>query len=390
MTLDMDSDSDLDMLIDNGIGSSGSGNWPVSKKQRREIFDLKDGDMCGVVYGCQESYLAVGLMNLKTETSHILTVAAPDATPIDYDHNYSFSIVGSKLFAIGGEPTYPAVHDDDHFYRGKHTYDEDNSFFGGNHTYYVADDDEDVFPQPVYPREVYSCDLSTINSGEVLKFERVATLQESKISALLVPYKDKLFIIADPCREPKQTKTPCEILRNLNEDKPIVGRLNPPSFWEGILRNLNEDKPIAGSHNLPRFWEDGDASRVAVKLDGHVVVKNKLYVRVETREKGVTSWPWYCLNMDTEVWEECDCTVPLPSILNERDKRPFIYVHGDKLFELDWDEDSGMPTFKVVKLKDDDDDDEDMVVVDLKGVVEFVGLKGFFVLDAWVLPCDQK
>ncbi|CAN0866634.1 hypothetical protein LINGRAHAP2_LOCUS9331 [Linum grandiflorum] len=46
-----------------------------------------------------------------------------------------------------------------------------------------------------------------------------------------------------------------------------------------------------------------------------------------------------------------------------------------------------MPTFKFVKLKDNDDDD--MVVVDLKGVVEFVWLKGFYVLDGWVLLCDE-
>ncbi|CAN0911400.1 hypothetical protein LINGRAHAP2_LOCUS26833 [Linum grandiflorum] len=318
MSLDVDSNSD--MLIDNEIG--------------RDIFDLKDEDMCGVVYGGQKSCVVVGLMNLKAETSHILTVAAPDDTPIDYVKNYSVALVGSKLFAIGGEPTYPDVDDDDLF----------------------------------YPKEVYSCDLSIINSGESLKFERVATLQEPKISALLVPYKDKLFIIADPCRQPESQpiNTPCEILSNLNDDKPIVDRLNPPPFWEG-----------------------GDASRVVVKLGDHVVVRNRLYVRVRKWVKSVISWTWYCLNMDTHLWEDGECVVPLPSILNKRYKRAFTYVHGDKLFELDWDEDSCIPTFKVVKLKDDDDDDDDMVVVDLKGVVEFVGLKGFYVLDGWVLPCDE-
>ncbi|CAN0911430.1 hypothetical protein LINGRAPRIM_LOCUS1184 [Linum grandiflorum] len=379
MSLDADSVSDvLSGSSSNRIGSDGV-NSPVSNEQRREIFDLKDEDMCGVVYGSQESCLTVGLMNLKTETSHMLTVAAPDAKSIDYDHNYSFALVGYKLFAIGSEPTYPTFYDDNLFGSGKP--DDDDSFFGGFH------EDQYFVPQPaaVYHKEVYSCDLSPLNSGEALKFERVATLQEPKIEPLLVPYKDKLFIIADPCLEPKQTKTPCEILRNLNEDKPIVARLNPPPFWEGILRNLNEDKPIVGRLNPHPFCEDSDASRVAVKLDGHVVVKNRLYVRVETREKRATSWPWYCLNMDTEVWEDCDCVVPFPSILNKGDKRPFTYVHGEKLFELDWDENSSMPTFKVGKLKDGDDD----MVVDLKDVVEFVGLKGFFVFDAWVLPCDE-
>ncbi|CAN1227453.1 hypothetical protein LINGRAPRIM_LOCUS1179, partial [Linum grandiflorum] len=49
------------------------------------------------------------------------------------------------------------------------------------------------------------------------------------------------------------------------------------------------------------------------------------------------------------------------------------------------DEDPCIPSFKVAKLKDDDD----KVAVDLKGVVESMGLIGRYVLDGWVLPCDD-
>ncbi|CAN1227457.1 hypothetical protein LINGRAPRIM_LOCUS1181 [Linum grandiflorum] len=343
MSLDVDSDSDL--LIgrsSNGIGS-GSVNSPVSHEQRREIFDLKNEDVCGVVYGCDGSSVAVGLMNLVAdeEISHrIFTVAAPHGKTIDFARYHSFALVGSKLFAIGGEPTYELFPHPDIDY---------NTLPKGHN----------LFPQPVYPREVYSCDLSTINSGEPLKFKQVATLEEPKILALLVPYKDKLFIIADPCQEPKQTKTPCEILLHLNEDNPTAGScLNPAPFWK-----CDDDSFI---------------------LDGHVVVGDRLYVRVKTWETPVPSLTWYCLNMDTEIWDDGKCVVP--PILNDvyDDKRPLNYVYGDKLFEPEWDEDPCIPTFKVVKLKDDD-----KVVVDLKGVAESMELKGFFVLDGWVLPCDE-
>ncbi|CAN0911427.1 hypothetical protein LINGRAPRIM_LOCUS1186 [Linum grandiflorum] len=339
MSLDVDSDSDL--LIGNS-NSSGSVNWPVSNEQRREIFDLKGEDVCGVVYGCDGSSVAVGLMNLVAdeEISHrIFTAAAPHGKTIDFARYHSFALVGSKLFAIGGEPTYELFPHPDSDYN-------------------ILPDGFNLFPQPVYPRQVYSCDLSTINSGEALRFQEVATLEEPKILALLVPYKDKLFIIADPCQEDIQTKTPCEILRNLNEAKPTVGCcINPPPFWE-----------------------DDD---YAFSLDGHVVVSNRLYVRVNTWETTGPSLTWYCLDMETDIWDDGKCVVP--PILNDiHDKRPLNYVHGDKLFELEWDEDPCIPTFKVVKLKDDD-----KVALDLKGVVESMELKGFFVSDGWVFPCDE-
>ncbi|CAN1227489.1 hypothetical protein LINGRAPRIM_LOCUS1192 [Linum grandiflorum] len=316
MSLDVDSDSDL--LIGNS-NSSGSVNWPVSNEQRREIFDLKDEDVCGVVYGCDGSSVAVGLMNLVAdeEISHrIFTAAAPHGKTIDFARYHSFALVGSKLFAIGGEPTYELFPHPDSDYN-------------------ILPDGFNLFPQPVYPRQVYSCDLSTINSGEALRFQEVATLEEPKILALLVPYKDKLFIIADPCQEDIQTKTPCEILRNLNEAKPTVGCcINPPPFWE-----------------------DDD---YAFSLDGHVVVSNRLYVRVNTWETTGPSLTWYCLDMETDIWDDGKCVVP--PILNDiHDKRPLNYVHGDKLFELEWDEDPYIPTFKVVKSKDDD-----KIAVDLK------------------------
>ncbi|CAN1227455.1 hypothetical protein LINGRAPRIM_LOCUS1180 [Linum grandiflorum] len=242
--------------------------------------------MCGVVYGCCENNrVVVGLMNLKAdqEISNIFSVGAPDGMTIDFARYYSFALVGSKLFAIGGEDTY---------------------------------DYEDY--EWVHPREVYSCDLSPINSGEVLKFETVATLQESKILAFLIPYKDKLFILADPCQVPKQTKAPCEILLHLNEDKPTVGCcINPPPFWKidtGFI------------------------------LDGHVVVSNRLYVCVKTWAKTVPIRTWYCLDMDTEVWGDGECVIP-PILKDIHEKRPLNYVYGDKLFELEWDEDPCIPTF---------------------------------------------
>ncbi|CAN1227475.1 hypothetical protein LINGRAPRIM_LOCUS1187 [Linum grandiflorum] len=350
MLLNVDLDSDLLIRSSssesesesscNGIGSNsgGSSNWfgsgtssssgslnsPECNEQPTEIFDLKDEDVCGVVYGCcEDNRVAVGLMNLKAdeEISHcIFYVSGPNNMTIDFTRYHSFALVGSKLFAIGGEDTY----DYEHY-------------------------------EWVHPREVYSCDLSTINSAQVLKFEEVATLQEPKTLAFLIPYKDKLFILADPCQVPKQTKTPCEILLNLNEDEPTVGCcLNLPPFWKG----------------------DG-----AFMLDGHVVVSNRLYVCVETWEKIVPSRTWYCLDMDTYLWDDGECVVP-PILKDIYAKRPLNYVYGDKLFELEWDEDPYIPTFKVLKLKDDDD-------VDLKGVGESMGLRDLFVLDGWVLPCDE-
>ncbi|CAN0866632.1 hypothetical protein LINGRAHAP2_LOCUS9330 [Linum grandiflorum] len=51
--------------------------------------------------------VAVELINLNAdeEISHIFCIAAPDGMTIDFARYHSFALVGSKLFAIGGEPT---------------------------------------------------------------------------------------------------------------------------------------------------------------------------------------------------------------------------------------------------------------------------------------------
>ncbi|CAN0911433.1 hypothetical protein LINGRAHAP2_LOCUS26859, partial [Linum grandiflorum] len=88
--------------------------------------------------------------------------------------------------------------------------------------------------------------------------------------------------------------------------------------------------------------------------------------------------------MDTEVWDDGECVAP-PILKDIHEKRPLNFVYGDKLFELEWDEDPCIPTFNVVTFADDDR----KVAVDLKGVVESMGLRDLFVLDGWVLPCDE-
>ncbi|CAN0911437.1 hypothetical protein LINGRAHAP2_LOCUS26863 [Linum grandiflorum] len=324
-------DVDADQLI--GRSSSTSVNSsPDHKRQRIESFDFKDEDMWGVVYGCAENCVMVGLMNLKADEQipRICSVAGPDGSTFDFTLHWAFAMVGSKLFATGGEPKYV----------------------------YDVDDRDRFFPRKEYSREVYYCDLSSSNSDESLKFEVACRLGVPKISALVVPYKDKIIFIADPGKEPKSTKNPCEILRISNKGEFIVDRQNPPPFWKGDF--------------------------ASTKLMGHAVVKNRLYVRV-SNETYVPSL--YCLNMDTELWEDFECVVPsiLKDVLTKREKRWLNYVDGDKLFELEWDEDPCVPSFKVVKLKKDDDD----AAVDLKGVVECMGLRGRNVLDGWVLPYGE-
>ncbi|CAN0911435.1 hypothetical protein LINGRAHAP2_LOCUS26861 [Linum grandiflorum] len=295
--------------------------------------------MWGVVYGCAENCVMVGLMNLKADEQipRICSVAGPDGSTFDFTLHWAFAMVGSKLFATGGEPKYV----------------------------YDVDDRDRFFPRKEYSREVYYCDLSSnlssSSSDESLKFKVAAVLRAPKLSALVVPYKDKIFFIANPYQEPKHTDTPCEILRISDKGEFIIDRLNLAPFWKGDY-----------------------ASTEHVGLHGHVVVKNRLYVRASN---GTYVPSWYCLNMDTEVWDDGECIAPsiLKDVYIQRDGRPLNYVYGDKLFELEWDEDPCIPSFKVVKLKDDDD----KVVVDLKGVVESMGLRGRYVLDGWVLPCDD-
>ncbi|CAN0915158.1 hypothetical protein LINGRAHAP2_LOCUS28971 [Linum grandiflorum] len=101
--------------------------------------------------------------------------------------------------------------------------------------------------------------------------------------------------------------------------------------------------------------------------------------------------------MDVEIWEsEEDCVVP--SFLKEsyededEDERPWNYVHGNKLFTLDMDgEDPSIFSLRVEILMKDDDGDVGKVEVDLKGVVDSMGLEGrCYINGGWVLPCEEK
>ncbi|CAN0842775.1 hypothetical protein LINGRAHAP2_LOCUS3682 [Linum grandiflorum] len=100
--------------------------------------------------------------------------------------------------------------------------------------------------------------------------------------------------------------------------------------------------------------------------------------------------------MDAEIWEAEYC-ICIPHIVRElyqyEDKRPWNYVHGDKhLFKLEMDvEDPSIFSFSVEILKEDNDGDVSKVKVDLKGVVDSMGLEGHcYIYDGWVLPCGEK
>ncbi|CAN0864210.1 hypothetical protein LINGRAHAP2_LOCUS8891 [Linum grandiflorum] len=309
------------------------------EEEEEENFDFKDPDMWGVVFGCSHSVLKVDLMNLKSgQIRHISVSPHPEDSPTDFSVTWSYAVVESKLFAVGGQPKYV----------------EDPTFYG--------------FPMPVYPREVYFCDLrdakkSVVDGEYCLEFKIAATLNEAKISPFLVPYKDKIFIIANSCEEPRwtTTNTPCEIL-HLGGSEFHVEPLPSPEF----------------------------VTREDHFIDGHVVISNKLYIRVLTPKRARSL---YCLDMDAQDWKTSQ---EIPHILKEvypyGDKRPLNYVHGDKfLFTLEFDgEDPSVPSFSVEIFKEDGDVCN-KIEVDLKPVVDSMRLPGrYYIFDGWVLPCEEN
>ncbi|CAN0889005.1 hypothetical protein LINGRAHAP2_LOCUS15991 [Linum grandiflorum] len=313
-----------DQLIGNGRGS------PDHKKQRREsLFGFEDDNWCGVVFGCEDSRVMVGVVDLNAGKHTICSVAAPKDKKFDFSRHWAFAIVESKLFATGGQPTLEREPD---------------------------------YPKPgtwVYPRQVYFCDLQnafTNSSDHHLEFELAATLHSPKISPLVVPYKNKIFFIANPSVRPTCTDVPCEVL---------------------LLDAVYSVRPLQTPHSLEQSYG----------LDGHLVVGNKLYVRAWTATKQGPSL--YCLDMDTEAWEaggiEDSCVVPemLKDVCQDVPRRPLNYVHGDKLFKWELDVDPSVPSFSVVNLKD-------KVEIVLRGVVQSMGLEGLCVMDGWVLPCDHS
>ncbi|CAN0915154.1 hypothetical protein LINGRAHAP2_LOCUS28968 [Linum grandiflorum] len=285
---------------------SSSSRMPDHKRPRRkeETFDFKDPDTCGLVFGLGDSLVRVDLMTFKSDESQIqptsVFVFAPKGIRTDFSVGWSFAFVKFKLFATGGQAKC-------------------------------------YFPTPDYPREIYYCDLrdaftkNTVDGQYFLEFKVAATLNSPKISALLVPYKDKIFFIADPGQKPELVETPCEVLH--------LGEFNTKPF------NV---KPLPS----PKFWEGRNPTDY-IYLNGHVVLRNKLYVRV---------WGFptlYCLDMDAEIWESSkeDCAVPpiLKGIYEDKVKRPWNYVHGDKLFKLEMDREDPSIFSLTVEILDDDD-----------------------------------
>ncbi|CAN0915151.1 hypothetical protein LINGRAHAP2_LOCUS28965 [Linum grandiflorum] len=320
---------------------SSSSSLPDHKRPRREeeTFDFEDADMCGLVFGLGDSLVRVDLMTFKSDESQIqptsVFVFAPKGFRTDFSVGWSFAVVKSKLFATGGQAKC-------------------------------------YFSTPDYPREVYYCDLrdaftmNTVDGKYFLEFKVAATLNSPKISALLVPYKNKIFFIADPSNEPELVETPCEVLH--------LGAFNAKPF------NV---KPLPS----PMFWK-GRNPRDYHYLNGHVVLTNKLYVRV---------WGFpilYCLDMDTEIWESSkeDCAVPpiLKGIYEDKDERPWNYVHGDKLFKFEMNKEDPSIFSLTVEILDDDDGNVRRAV-NLQGIVDSMGLEGrCYIYDGWVLPCEEK
>ncbi|CAN0878089.1 hypothetical protein LINGRAHAP2_LOCUS12281 [Linum grandiflorum] len=307
-----------------------------------ENYDFKDPDMFGVVFVCDDGLVKVGLMNLTADEQpklRLISVAAPNNLTIDFSVGWTFAVVESKLFATGGGA--PGG--------------------GGFRT-----------------AEVYFCDLrdATANNEEFgLEFKVAATLSSPKMRPLVVPYKDKIIFIANPFEKTRHINTtPCEIL-HLAGEYFNVEPLSSPGFWQGH-----------------------DPMREDTYFDGYVVIRNKLYVRVvSARGRNNFVYILHCLDMDAQVWEEeCVCNIPhvLKEIFHEEDERPWNYVHADKfLFKLELDgEDPSIPSLGVeIFSNKDEEEDRDGVKVDLKGIVDFMGLEGWcYGLDGWVLPCDEK
>ncbi|CAN0864234.1 hypothetical protein LINGRAHAP2_LOCUS8902 [Linum grandiflorum] len=318
------------------FGSPGHKELRVEEEEE-ENFDFEDPDMWGVVFGCSHSVVKVDLMNLKSgQIRHISVSPHPEGSPTDFSIDWSYAVVESKLFAVGGQPKYA----DPTFYR---------------------------FPMPVYPREVYFCDLrdakkSDVNGEYCLEFKIAATLNEAKISPFLVPYKDKIFIIADPLEKPRctTTDTACEVL-HLARGEFNVEAIPSPEF----------------------------ATSEDTYVDGHVLISNILYVRLLA-----PCWvrTLYCLDMDVQDWKKAE---EIPNILKDvyesKDKRPLNYVHGDKfLFTLEFDgEDPSVPSFSV-EIFTEDGDVCNKIEVDLKPVVDSMRLQGcYYLFYGWVLPCEE-
>ncbi|CAN0864218.1 hypothetical protein LINGRAHAP2_LOCUS8896 [Linum grandiflorum] len=116
------------MALFSGSGSksieSGSPDLKKLRIEEENLFDSKDPNMWGVVFGCSHSVLKVDLMNLKSDQiRHISVSPHPEASPTDFSIDWSFAVVESKLFAVGGQPKY------------------------------VIDPRVYAFPKPVYPRQ---------------------------------------------------------------------------------------------------------------------------------------------------------------------------------------------------------------------------------------------
>ncbi|CAN0927531.1 hypothetical protein LINGRAHAP2_LOCUS35958 [Linum grandiflorum] len=324
---------------------------PIAEgKSKLDYF--KDYDICGLVFACADSRARLILIDLnKSDKQQFrrISVAFPNNLTTDFSVGWSFTILDSKLFATGG--------------RAKHVNNHKKGYY--DYGFHV--------------REVYFCDLQDAFADNIwddggepwLEFKVAATLNCPKRSPLVVPYKDKIFFIANPCEEgDKLVNTPCEILH---------------------LGEFNHVKPLAS----PKFWQGHDPTREDTFLNGHVVVRNKLYVRVLSTNNALPTL--YCLDMDAELWEAEEC-VCIPHILKDAvhegdNNRPWNYVHGNKLFKLEMDEeDSTFFSFSVeILIKDDHDHDVGKVEVDLKCVVDSMGLQGrYYIFDGWVLPCEEE
>ncbi|CAN0837918.1 hypothetical protein LINGRAHAP2_LOCUS1926 [Linum grandiflorum] len=296
--------------------------------------------MCGVVFADGDSRVTVGLMNLKSDEQQQfrqISVDFPNNLITRPSDCWAFTVVGSKLFATRGR---------------------------AHKAYYCG------YGRPVL--EVYFCDLrdaftTNNNSNEsLLEFKVATTLKCPKTSPLAVPYKDKIFFIANPCVQVEDT--PCEVL-HLGDGEFNVKPLTSHRFWQG-----RQDP-----------WREHT---------GHVVVRNKLYVCVVSRNKARPTL--YCLDMDAEVWE-AKYRMCIPHIVKQvyqyEEKQPWNYVYGDKhIFKLEMDkEDPSIFSLRAEIWKEDGDGDVCKVKVDLKGLVDFMGLKGcYYICDGWVLPCEEK
>ncbi|CAN1227449.1 hypothetical protein LINGRAPRIM_LOCUS1178 [Linum grandiflorum] len=121
--------STVDVHADQLIGSVTSS--PDHKKQRIESFDFKDDFTWGVVYGCAQHCVMVGLMNLRSDEQipRICSVAGPDGETFDFTLHWAFAVVGSKLFATGGPPKNVYNVDDREHFSPREEYPQERASF---------------------------------------------------------------------------------------------------------------------------------------------------------------------------------------------------------------------------------------------------------------------